>query len=252
MPLLSTYGDTRRSKRRHAALGLIGWAVLAGLVVMGLAVSYRLGLSQGRTEIARLEGDLATMHELNRVMSERAAHAEQGAEAAITRRAQLEQAYRAEVPAGQLRELVDLAQARLKDGVPFDRLAFLLRAARIERRCEKDLERRRVPVHTAASTSPLGSTGFLDGRITVTAEGMAAPRPEGGGGGASAGEPFDPARPVALRFLRIDGEVAAVEGRLPLTHAVVLGGQELMFAIAATDQAPPGQVEVTMQRCAYP
>jgi hypothetical protein len=246
MELLSTFAGTRRSRRRQAVWSAVKWVVLAACVLGGALASYRVGVSQSRTEIARLEGDLATMHELNRLMSERVAKAEQQAEAAITRHAQLRQIYRNEVPTGELRELVDLIAARLRAGVPAARLRFLLREATVERRCEKEIEAKRVPVHTPISTGPVTTVGFADNRITISGEGASARTADGTPEGW-----FDPAQPVTLRFLEIDGDVGTVEGHLPLAHALVLGNNEFLFAIKASDKQQ-GQIDVTMQRCAFP
>jgi hypothetical protein len=246
MEILSTFAGTRRSRRRQAFWSVVRWSVLAICAIGGSLASYGVGVSKSRIEIARLEGDLATMHELNRVMSERVARAEQQAEGAITRFAQLQQTYHSEVPRGELRELVDLIALRLRQGVPGVRLRFLLQHATAERRCDKEVEAKRVPVHTPASTGAVTTVGFADNRITVSGEGLAARTPDG------KAEPFfDPAQPLTLRFLEIDGDVGTIEGLLPLTHALVLGNNEYLFAIKASDKQQ-GQVDVTVQRCAFP
>lgn len=222
------------------------WLALLLLALGGAAISYRVGVSQSRVEVDRLEADLADVHELNRMMSERAAKAEQQAEAAITRFAQLQQVYRSEVPRGELRTLLDLLGERLKAGVPAERLAFLLREARVERRCDKAIETQRVVVHTPINTTPVNSVAFASNRVTITSEGQSARKPDG------TAEPFfDPAQPVVLRFLEIDGDVTTTEGRLPLTHALVVGSEEYFFTIRPTDRQP-GTIDITMQRCEYP
>lgn len=246
MGLLRTFGNTRRSRQRQAVWGVVRWIVLAVLIVGGAAISYGVGVAQSRIEVVRLETDLANMHELNRMMSERVAKAEQQAEAAITRFAQLQQVYRSEVPTGEVRRLLELVEERLKAGISADRLAFLLREARVERNCEKGVETQRVLVHTPINTTPVNSVAFANNRVTITSEGLAARAPNGG--------PetwFDPAKPVVLRFLKIDGDVTTTEGMLPLSHALVLGNEEYFFSARPTDKQP-GYIDITMQRCAYP
>lgn len=245
MSLLSTYGDTRRHRRRQTFWSVAKWTAVAGLLVAAALVSYAVGVSQARTEIVRLELDLGTMRELNRLMSERVARAEQQAEAAITRFANLQQVHRATTPRGELRDLLDLVEQRLRDGIPAGRLAFLLREARPERRCDKATETQRLAVHTPTNTAPLSSIGFAGSRISVTAEGVAARNLEGG-----AETWFDPSQPVVLRFLEINGDVSSIEGQLPLSHALVMGDDEYLFAMRASDRQ--GQIDVTMQRCDYP
>ncbi|MEK0085429.1 hypothetical protein [Benzoatithermus flavus] len=246
MEILSTFAGTRRSRRQQAFWRAIRWGMLALCIVGGSFGSYRVGVSKSRAEVERLEHDLSAMRELNRQMSERIARAEQQAEGAITRYAQLQQTYRNEVPRGELRQLVDLIDQRLRQGVPAARLRFVLQQATTERRCDKEVETKRVPVHTPTSTGAVSTVGFAENRITVSGEGSPARTAEG------KPEPFfDPGQPVTLRFLEIDGDVGTIEGTLPLTHAVVLGSNEYLFAIKASDKQQ-GQIDVTVQRCAFP
>jgi hypothetical protein len=245
MQLLTTFGATRRSRRRQTWVGTARLVVLGLLVAGGAFASYEIGSSQRRIEVARLEADLEALQELNRLLTERAASAEQRAEAAIMRSARLQQAYNAEVPRGEARALIDLLEKRLRDGLPPDRVAFLLREARFERACDQQTDSKRLPVHTSAAVVPPVSVTFAKDKIIVTAEGTPLRNPDG-----TTANAFDPAQPVLLRFLRIGRDVAKVEGRLPLAHAMVLGDKEYLFAIKAAVQ--PGQIEVMAQPCAYP
>lgn len=246
MEILSTFAGTRRSRRRQAFWRVVLWGALALLAIGGSLASYRVGVSKSQAEAQRLERDLAAMHELNRQMSERIARAEQQAEGAITRYAQLQRTYQSEVPRGDLRELVDLIDQRLRQGVPPARLRFLLQHATAERRCDKEVETKRVPVHTPTNTAAVSTVGFAENRITVSGEGSTARTADG------KPEPFfDPAQPVTLRFLEIDGDVGTIEGTLPLAHSLVLGSSEYLFAIKPSDKQP-GQIDVTVQRCAFP
>jgi hypothetical protein len=246
MQLLMSFGDTRRARRRQAYLGTVRLVATGLLVLAGAVASYYVGRSQSRVEIARLRADLSALQELNRLLTERAANAEQRAEAEITKTARLRQDYAANVPRGDVREMLALVEAKLRDGVPAERLAFLLREARVERRCEPATETKRLPVHTAAATVPPSTIAFAKDRISISAEGTPTRKP--GGGTESA---FDPTQPVALRFLKIGRDVAKVEGRLPVSHALVLGDQEYLFLAKPSDKAA-GQVEVVAQVCAYP
>jgi hypothetical protein len=246
MELLSTFAGTRRSRRRQTFRSFVLWGALALLAIGGCVGSYRVGVAKSRAEVRRLERDLAAMHELNRQMSERIARAEQQAEGAITRFAQLQRTYQSEVPRGEPRELLELIDRRLQQGVPAARLRFLLEHASAERRCDKEVETKRLVVHTPTNTAAVSTVGFADNKITVSGEGSTARTAEG------QPEPFfDPAQPVTLRFLEIDGDVGTIEGTLPLAHSLVTGGSEYLFAIKPSDKLP-GQIDVTVQRCAFP
>jgi hypothetical protein len=243
--LLTTFGETRRSRRRQAWWGAGRVAGLALLVVGGALASYQIGRAQSRVEVSRLEADLAALQELNRLLSERSASAEQRAEAAVIKTARLQQSYDTDVPRGDLRALTELLAQRLRDGVPGERIAFLLREAQVQRKCEDATDAKRLVVHTSAAVVPPASAAFGKDKIIVTAEGAPIRRPDGTTDAA-----FDASRPVTLRFLRIGRDVAKVEGALPLSHALVLGDKEYLFAAKAADK--PGQVELVAQACAYP
>lgn len=242
--LLTTFGETRRSRRRQALLGTARLVGVALAIAGGALASYQIGRSQSGIERARFESDLSALQELNRLLSERAASAEQRAEAAITRAARLQRSYDADVPQGQTRELLDLVQQRLKDGVPAARLEFLLREARVERKCDPPSETKRLLVHTSVTPTPAATAGFAKNQITVTVEGAPQRKPDG-----RTDPIFDPQQPVTLHLLRIGRDVAKAEGRLPLSHSLVLGDREFRFTVKAADK---GQAELIAQVCDFP
>ena len=244
--LLTTFGETRRSRRRQALLGTARLVGIALAIGGGALASYQIGRSQSRIEVARFESDLSALQELNRLLSERAASAEQRAEAAITRAARLQRSYDTDVPQGPTRDLLDLLQQRLKDGVPAARLEFLLREARVERKCDPPSETKRLLVHTSVTPTTAATAGFAKNQITVTVEGTPQRKPDG-----RTDPVFDPQQPVTLHFLRIGRDVAKAEGRLPLSHSLVLGDREFRFTAKAVDK-PAGQVELIAQVCDFP
>ncbi len=244
MQPLSTFAGTRRERRRRRRNRALAAALLLGALAGVGAAAYRVGVAQGRTESERLSRDVHALRERNRALHERAARTDQQAEAAIARAARLQQDFEARLPQGELRRLGDLVTERLAAGVPADRLAFLLREARPEQRCGKDVEARSLAVHTPATAAPLAAVEFAGGKILASAEGAA----RGAEGAPQAA--FDPAQPVTVRFLKIDGEVVTATGALPLARALVLGAEEFRFAARAGDE--PGELRLTAQRCAWP
>jgi outer membrane murein-binding lipoprotein Lpp len=243
-PLSSFAGAPRRGQRRRWPR-VIGAALLLGGLLATMAAAYRVGVAQGRTEVERLKRDVLALREHNRALHERAARADQQAESAIARAARLQREFHEQLPSGEVRQLGDLAAERIRAGVPAGRLAFLLREARPERRCGKEVEARQLPVRTPATTTAVTAVDFASGKILASAEGMTARDAAG-----TAQPSFDPSQPVTVRFLKIDGEVATAAGRLPLAHAVVLGAEEFQFAIRPADR--PDEVRITAQRCASP
>jgi hypothetical protein len=239
-------GGTRRGRRRRFAWTSLGGLALVALLAGGAFSGYRVGISQGLVEIERLESDLATLHDMNRLLSERVATAEQQAEAAIARHARLIQEQRRAVPSAEVVQLTELLASRLRDGLPADRLAFVLDNAAPEPHCAPGIDTRRLVVHTPASTSPIASAAFFENRVTITGEGLPTRSSEG-----TLQPRYDTDQPVTLRFFDIAGGVGTAAGRLPLTHAMMLEGTEFRFAVRPSDRQPDA-VEISAQRCAFP
>ena len=236
----------RRARRRRFGWGLLFWTVAGALLTTATLASYRIGRSQGEVEIARLTADLAAQREHNRQTILRLAEVEQQAEAAVARHARLVRLQRDQAPSPELRRLTDLAAERLRAGVPAARLEFVLAQASVDAVCEREVESRRVVVHTPASTGAIASAAFFENRVIVTSEGVAVRAADG-----TPGQVFDTAQPVTLRFLEIGGEVATATGPLPLAHALAVEGQELRFAVRASERNP-AELEVSAQRCQLP
>jgi hypothetical protein len=152
--------------------------------------------------------------------------------------------YDREVPQGAARRLHDRVTRLLDEGVPEDRLAFLIRAAGASPDCRAPPQTRRLPVARPGQDDSGGVVRFADRRIAVTAEGEtatdAAGRPEAW---------FDPEAPVRVRFSRVGGETETVRGRLPLHHSMIVDGAELRFTVEA---GRPGYAAVTAETCALP
>jgi hypothetical protein len=162
----------------------------------------------------------------------------------VARAAQMERALQAGTPKGAVADLLRLIETRLADGVPEERLAFVVAQASAERRCDERVETRRLQPRTPLNTSNLAAATFADNKVSVTARGAAA-------ADGPAETVFDPARPVELRFLKIGGEVETASGLLPLGHAFVMGERELRFIARLADRQA-GIVELSLQSCAYP
>jgi hypothetical protein len=244
--LASRKGSGARRRRRAWLLGLLAVAGLLGLLSLVATSAYQLAASRYAAEALRLRDDVATLLEANRRLTERTASAEQRGAMSVARAAQVERALQASAPKGAVAELLRLVEARLADGVPRERLAFVIAEAAAERRCDDRIETRRVQPRTPLNTSSVANATFADNRITVTARGVALASP-----GGQAETAYDPDQAVELRFLKIGGEVETASGVLPLGHAFVLGDRELRFVARPADRQS-GSIEVSLQSCDYP
>jgi hypothetical protein len=242
----STVGGPRRIGRHKFAGVTLRAVALAGLLAVACLSGYRVGVSQGATEAERLQADLSALHDLNRQLGGRVAASEQQAEVAIARYAQLVQEQRRQAPSAELARLSELAGDRLRAGVPGERLAFVLANAAPASSCSAAIDTRRLVVLTPASKAPGATVAFFDNRVLIGAEGASARTGDG-----MLQARFDSAQPVRLRFSEIDGGAGTAGGTLPLTHALVVDGQEFRFAVRASERQPDA-LEISAQRCSFP
>jgi len=238
---LGSYEDRRRKKTWGRIVKLVFFVGLLG----GVAIfSYQVGVQDRNRNLAdlvdeknALEGQVDQAG--NAIAELRARVAEAAAQAEIW-----ERRYREDVPEGALAELNRKAAARIEEGVPAERLAFVIDNVRAARDCEP-AETKRFLLQTPLTEGPATWVTFLDGRMTVTGSGQSATD--------DAGRPhawFDPAEPVTLRVTEIGGLQSETTSALPLHHSVVDGAVEHRFTVVAGETR--GFVEVTADRCAFP
>jgi hypothetical protein len=239
----STFGDTRRRRRR-----LLCWRVvrffLAVIAVAGVGgYAYQIGVSAAQARTKKLEADLVRFQESNLDLRDRLALTTQRSGQAESALDELRRRYAENVPQGELAELLARLEAQLRAGVEPERLAFLIDAAAESVSCDGTPVTKRFMPLTPVSTGPVSYVRFGD-RITVTGAGRpvrtAEGRPEAW---------YDPALPVRVDFQTLDGEVVSIEGVVPLTHSMVVDRREYRFSVVAGDQR---FVEITAQECALP
>ena len=116
--------ESRLRQRRRRRLAIIKWVfMLAVFAVLGFW-AYRTGaflaereVRELRTEIDRLTAALVDIRQEREALAA-------GIEAARQREAEWQTRYRQDVPTGQAKEIFQLAQQRIAQGVSADRLAF--------------------------------------------------------------------------------------------------------------------------------
>jgi len=125
----SSFGDTRRRRRR-----LLYWRVLR-LLVMVMAVTgigayaYQVGVSASQVRTEKLEADLVRFQQSNLDLRDRLALSAQRSGQAEAALDELRRRYAERVPQGEVAELLTQLQAQLQAGVEPERLAFLIEAA---------------------------------------------------------------------------------------------------------------------------
>ena len=243
MMSLSSFSDTRR-RRRRAVYWRLFKTVLAVAVLLAVGgYSYQVGVSASQLRRTQLEADLVRFQDDNLALRDRLALSTQRAEQTESALQDLRERYAAEVPAGELAELLAAVAAQRAAGVEVERLAFLIGAAGRPAGCDGAPETKRFVPRTAVSTGPVSFVRF-DDRVTITGSGESALSP---GGLPEAW--FDPALPLRLDFRTLDGATATLEGVVPLAHQMVIGAREYRFSVVA---GPRSFVEISAQSCTLP
>jgi hypothetical protein len=237
-----TFGDSRR-RRRHRTLWRVVRFVFGLMAVLGVGVyGYQVGISAGHARSEQLEADLVRFQRANVDLRDRIAVVDKRSEAAEAALDDMRERYAADMPIGDVADLLAQVRAQLDAGVDPERLAFLIETAGLNA-CQSTPVTKRFMPRTPISTGPRGFIRF-DDRITVTGEGESA-RNEMGLPEAW----YDPAQPVRLEFRMLDGTSTSIEGIVPFTHQMAVDGKEYRFSIV---QGAPRFVEMTAQACPLP
>lgn len=234
----SSLGRRRRAGRLRVLQFLLG--VVLVLAVVGLA--YRVGLSASQVRTAKLEADLVRLQDANLDVHERAAFAERRSRQAEVALAALRERYAEEVPTGTLASLLARIEEQMLAGADPARLAVLIEAGAMEA-CQGEPVTKRFVPRTPIDTRAVSAVRF-DDRVIVSGSGRPAHDEQG-----LAEAWYDPAAPVRVDFRTLDGEVASIEGVLPLRHQMVVDGREYRFALMAGERA---FVQITAQPCPLP
>lgn len=234
-----------RARRRVIWALVKGTVALAIIILAGLFV-YKTGVSvatidvrKKNDQIAELTTRLQALQTENVALRAKAAQVERQAQEA-------EQRYKAQIPTGDSKTLLDLANRKLADGVDVQRLTFLINAASNQRVCDDKPETKRVQVKTpAGKLGKDAAATFADRKITVTADGQPALDKKG-----QQQSWFDPAQPITVHFALLGGQIVDASGVAPLQQQMVLGSSEFRFSVGVDEQK--GFATITGERCNFP
>jgi hypothetical protein len=243
MMSLSSFGDTRRRRRRALYWRLTKTLVAVSALVAASGYSYQVGVSASQARSDKLEADLVRFQDSNLELRDRLALSIQRTEQAESALEPLRRRYARDVPQGELAALMAQIVAQREAGVDVERLAFMIGAAGQPVTCAGEPVTKRFVPRTVVSTGPVSFVRF-DDRITVTGSGESARNAEG-----LPEAWYDPAAPVRLEFRTLDGAVTPVEGVVPLAHQMVVGDREYRFSVVAGDRS---FVEISAQSCSLP
>lgn len=239
-----TLGEYRRRRKRAVYLRFLQIILLAASLFGTASYAYQVGVSASQAKADKLADKLERFQSDNLHLRDRLADEAAQADEVEQALASLEQRYRAEVPKGELQELLQEVREQIENGVEAERLSLLIQAAGRPAACAEAPEIKRLMPATSVGGEAVNAIRFGDGRILIRGEGTSARNEEG-----LAEAWFDPAAPVRITFTTLAGEVDEVEGILPLQHRMVVGDSEHRFSIIAGQRA---FVEITGQTCRLP
>lgn len=238
--------DRQGRGRRQLLWGLVKWTFLLFLALVAALFVYQTGLFVGQDDVQRLQTQVADL--TSRVEALQIESAGYKARAAQVQQElqQLEQRRQAELPSGDAKVLLDLAQQQLKAGATMERLTSLLNAAANPRVCDPTPESKRFTVKlSGGKPGKDASAVFADRRITVTAEGQPVVNSNG-----KKETWYDPQQPVTVHFTLLDGTVKDATGLLPLQQQLVIADSEYRFSVAADEKK--NYAVITAERCNFP
>jgi hypothetical protein len=238
--------DRQARARRQLIWGLVRWAVALALIGLAGLFAYKTGSTLAELDVSRLQTQLTELQAQIQSLRNENATLKATVATSAQQAKEWQQRFSAEVPTGDAKAVLDLAQKKLAQGVDVARLRFLIDASSNPRVCDAEPETKRFTVRTPiGKPSRDSATTLANKQITVTADGQ----PEVNTNGRKEAW-FDPAQPVTVKFAELGGKATEATGILPVQHSVVIGDSEFRFTVAADDKR--GFVAISAIRCNYP
>lgn len=226
----------RESRKRFWSALFKVFVVLAFIGSIGF-YAYVFGMNLASREIDGLKAEIAEL-----TGSEKEARDQvltlKGALAASEQRADQFRAQYEEVAPEEMRAIIAQAQGRIAEGIPPERLSFIIAQAQLPRNCT-EADTRRFIARTQNYDGPNTSIRFNE-TITVSGQGTAA------NGGRE--QWFDATQPVTVTFEVLGGKTTEISGILPLQHALIFKDKEYRFTASVGQR---GFIEVTADWCDY-
>jgi hypothetical protein len=230
--------DRRYRRRLWGTITRIGF-YLVTIAIVGL-FAYQIGVEQVAGREDRFIDRIEALETENLELTDTALRLEAQARTALIQHQQIRELYDRDLPTGFRAELLALIDARMADGVPAERIALFVEAARQPEGCSEPVSRRFI-MPTPTFSGDGTSVGFGQGLVTVTGRGQNAVDEAG-----TTQSWFDPAREITMVFTAIGGQQQVVSGILPVFHTMVIEDEEFRFAVEQGDRS---LVNVSANRC---
>jgi len=236
-----SFQEREKRRRRRTWSRIFQIVAFFALPLATLLIGYGIGqeLDVRRVSILKDEND-ALQLELGRLQRERAGMIQQ-VTAAQAAAQEWQNRYERDIPEGQRAALMALIDRTLALGVTPERIGRFVEAAAEQRDCGSPSTKRFL-IGTDVNPRQAQSVSFVDGQVSVSGQGTAARNDSGLPQGW-----FDPAQSVSLEFTLIGGQRVESSGVLPINTSVLMGADEVRFAVAVSDVR--GYVDATAVLC---
>lgn len=229
-----------RQRRNRFFKFILYLAILGGVGVYG----YYEGQAQADRQVADIQDQVIVLSAENDRLNDQTRAALDKQSAALAEARQWRDKFENEIPSGPTREILDLVQVRLGEGLEPERLKNLISLAQNSQNCDPAPETKRFIVNTPIFNSPGNSVSLGKGTITVTGNGLSAVNAQN-----QVEAWYDPNQPVEIIFTQLGGKQEKMKGVLPLHKSVVFGGDEYRFSILSGKQS---FATISATRCDFP
>jgi hypothetical protein len=216
MAIGSRMSRERRRRRGAFALRAAKWLVALGILAGLGVVAYQSGLELAQVEVTSLEtrlDEVATeARELHLRNSRLEADLRQAREANVA----LQRRYERDVPTGDAAALFSLAQRRIADGLPRERVAQILQDAGPVRRCEARGPSRRFAIVYGPRIPDSAGIELAEGLVRVV---------------VSTAAQTDDINRTAQVVVTVAGQEPVTFTGLPQRQVVTLGNAELALTV---------------------
>jgi hypothetical protein len=238
-------------RQRRLVVLRVAKILVAVVVVASVGMfSYQYAFERVKGRETKREQDIQALTQQVTGLEIAAEQLQQTVRKADARVHELEAKLAHDVPSGDRARLFEALNERLEAGVHPDRLAFVIRNARMPTNCSVTENKRVVVATSARLRSATRTVTVGGGLLTLTAEG----EPVRDRSGSSEGW-FDPARPVTINISPVAKEQPAVippqqaSGVLPLRNSVVTGNREVRLSFKAGARS---YIDITVETCDFP
>jgi hypothetical protein len=228
-------------QRRNRFLKFVLYLLILGGIGM---YGYYEGQAQADRTVANIEDQVIVLTNENERLNDQTRAALDKQSAALAEARVWRDKFENEIPSGPTREILDLVQIRLAEGLEPERLKNLVGLAQNSQNCDPAPETKRFIVNTPIFNSPGNSVSLGKGTITVTGNGQSVVNSDN-----KVEAWYDPNQPVEIIFTQLGGKQETMKGILPLHKSVVFGGNEYRFSILSGKQS---FATISATRCDFP